>query len=413
IRSLSGHDFIIEDKSLSDSKRVDISVNGTLEDVLETAFKNRPFTYSIINNAIVIKRKPIENSVETKKAIIQTNVQGKVTDNQGSPLSGVSVLVEGTSKGTSTNDDGTFSLNVARNDVLVFSYVGFVSREIQYTGQTSLSVVLEPITTEMDEIVVIGYGTQKKRDLTGAVTQINAEKLVNESPSSVQDLLRGNVAGLNVGYSASAKSAGSLQVRGRKSLTAGGTPLIVLDGVIYNGSLNDINQQDIETLDILKDASSAAVFGAKAANGVIMITTKKGTKGKAAISFDANYGLATMANDQPIYDAEGYLTFRQAVIESINENFKPHQFADPRQLPADITISEWLAYDASGGDPVEVWLQRLNMKQVEIENYKAGRSIDWYDRVFQTGPRQDYTASLSNSKDDVSYYWSLGYQDSK
>lgn len=345
----------------------------------------------------------------------QQQISGTVLDAEQRPIEGVTVSIKETSNQTQTNGNGYFTLQVETMGVhtLLFSMIGYEPVEVETEVVAGLEVSMRNAENPLDEVVVIGYGTQKKRDLTGAVVQINAEKLANENPSSVQDLLRANVAGLNVGYSANAKDVGSLQVRGRKSLTAGGTPLIVVDGVIYNGSLNDINQQDIETLDVLKDASSAAVFGAKAANGVIMITTKKGSGGKPTISFNANYGVATLSNDRPIYDAEGYLVFRQAVIESMNENFRPHQFGDPRKLPANIGLEDWLAYDASSGDPVEVWLQRLNMKQVEIENYQAGRSIDWYDRVFQNGPRQDYTASVSNTNEDVSYYWSLGYQDNK
>lgn len=422
IEKQSGYIFIWNDDALLHT-RVTMKLNNTPIGVaLNALFAGTPYMYTIREKSVIVTRKgdklsrPSSVSFRTTDPDVQQQrISGTVRDREQQPLEGVTVRIKGTSFQTQTNADGHFTLQVAAPGTvtLVFSMVGYESTEIQTGPSSGLEISLKSADNPLEEVVVIGYGTQKKRDLTGAVVQISAEKLDNEAPASVQDLLRGNVAGLNVGYSASAKAGGSLQVRGRKSLTAGGTPLIVVDGVIYNGSLNDINQQDIETLDILKDASSAAVFGAKAANGVIMITTKKGTTGKASINFDANYGLATLATDQPIYDAQGYLTFRQAVIESMNENFKPYQYADPRQLPANISIDEWLAYDPSGGDPVEVWLQRLNMKQVEIDNYKAGRSIDWYDRVFQTGPRQDYTASLSNSKEDVSYYWSLGYQDNK
>ncbi|WP_222852246.1 SusC/RagA family TonB-linked outer membrane protein [Olivibacter sp. SDN3] len=342
-------------------------------------------------------------------------VTGMVSNAEKQPINGVTVVVKGTGTATQTDEKGNFNVQagVSGSATLLFRMVGYEEKEIVTGSAKGLQVVLDYAENSLDEVVVIGYGTQRKKDLTGAVSQINAEKLENENPTSVQELLRANAAGLNVGYSASAKNEGSLQVRGRKSLTAGGTPLIVLDGVIYYGSLSDINPNDIETFDILKDASSAAVFGAKAANGVIMITTKRGKEGKTVINLDANYGIASMSVNQPIYAADGYLSHRENVMKSINENHQPYQFSDPRQLPSDISLDQWFAYDNSSGDPIDIWLQRLNMKQVEIDNYKQVKSIDWYDRVFQNGRRQDYTVNISNSKKELTYFWSLGYQNNE
>src|SRR5699024_2059283 len=153
---------------------------------------------------------------------------------------------------------------------------------------------------------------------------------------------------------------------------------MVVDGAIYYGALSDINPYDIKSIDILKDASAAAVYGAKAANGVIAITTKKGKKGKPVINFNANVSVATMEVNEPIYQGKEFIAWRTDVENSIHGfNQKPYQFNDPRKLPSDISTDEWLAYDASSGDPVNVWLNRLNFNPIEIKDYKLGKTIDW------------------------------------
>ena len=332
------------------------------------------------------------------------------TDNQLMP--GVTLNVKGSTRGTVTDGNGRYRLgNISPTDTVVFSFIGYTNNIQPVGNRHEIDVQLEPTTASLNQVVVIGYGTQKKKDLTGSVSSVNAEKLEDEHPKTVQDILRGNAAGLNVGFSASAEGGGSLEVRGRKSLTAGGTPLLVVDGVIYYGNLSDINPYDIANVDILKDASAAAVYGAKAANGVIIITTKKGVEGKPRINFNATFGIASMEVNQPINSAQGYLNWREDVMKATHENAQPYEYADPRTLPSNISTEQWLAYDNSGGDPVTVWLQRLNLQQVEVNNYKAGKSIDWYNKVFQKGLQQDYNISISNKKKDISYYWSMGYED--
>ena len=202
-------------------------------------------------------------------------------------------------------------------------------------------------------------------------------------------------------------------IRGKSSLSAGTYPLIVVDGIIFDGDLIDINPSDIEAIDVLKDASSAAIYGAKSANGVILITTKKGKSVKPIISFKTNIGLANMAIEQRPHSPESFLKYRQAAMEGLDVEAEPYKYADPRTLPSDISIDTWLAYTGAVEDPVTVWLQRLNFQNVQIDNYLAGRTVDWYDEVFQNGFRQDYSLSLSGKKEDISYYMSLEYMDNE
>lgn len=359
-------------------------------------------------------------SAQTSRVII-----GTVTDNQGEPLIGVNVVPKGTTSGSITDIDGKYSVSVSgKNTILAFSYIGYLTQEIPVGNQHQINVKMKEDTQNLEEVVVIGYGTAKKKDLTGAISTVRAEKMAVEAPRSVQDLLRASAAGLTISMSTDAAGTADLQVRGKNTLSAGSSPLLVLDGVIYDGSLQDINTMDIESIDVLKDASSVAVYGAKAANGVIAITTKKGKVGKPVISFNANVGTVHNSRLPKTVDGAGFIKFRQEYGESLMTSqelaTQPGKFADPRDLSAaGADMLAWYNYDQK--TPVSAlpdentlmnrWLTRLNFKSIEIENYLNGVETNWDDIVYQTGLQQDYTVSLSNRTDNLSYYWSLGYAD--
>ena len=344
------------------------------------------------------------------------DVSGTVTGVDEGPLPGVNILIKDTSVGTVTDVEGNYRLQVPSGDaVLVFSSVGYTTEEIQVGNNTVIDVELSPDLQSLDEIVVIGYGAVKKKDLTGSVAQIDATKIAHQSPNSVTDILRANIPGLNVGFSNSPKGVSQMEVRGKNTLTAGASPLIVVDGMIYNGDLSDINPADIDKVDVMKDASSAAVYGARASNGVILITTKRGTSEKPTISINTSFGVATNATVEKPYDPEGYANWRTDVFKSIYVNHKdtPGIFDNPNNLPSGVTLEQWLAYDGAAGDPTTAWLNRIGFQDVEIRNYLAGKSVDWYDKIFQTGLRNDFTVSLSGAKDELRYYWSINRTDNE
>jgi len=325
-------------------------------------------------------------------AMAQKTVTGKVTA-EDLPLPGVTVVVKGTTVGTVTDPDGNYSLSVPANaKTLLFSFIGMKTQEIEIGTQSSISVDLLPDVIGLEEVVAIGYGTMKKSDLTGAVSTVKSSQIENEKPQALQDMLRGNIAGLQVGFSTNAKGGGDMEIRGDNTLKASSNPLIVLDGVIYQGALEDINPNDIESIDVLKDASSAAVYGSRSANGVVLVTTKKGLKGKPIINVNSSVGLATMGTLEEVYDPYGFVSWRTKVMQSLNyyntaTNTKLYKFEDPKNLPQGVTKEMWL--DGSAGDETDIWLARLGMLPVEITNYKAGKSVDWTDMVFQNGLRQD------------------------
>src|SRR5574344_237217 len=231
------------------------------------------------------------------------SVKGRILDSAGEPIIGATVKVKGSKTGTVTDLDGNFNIDAAPGAMLEVTYIGYKPQVIK-AGREFMNVKLAENAETLNEVVVVGYGTMRKKDLTGSVVQINPNKLADENPGTVQDLLRGT-PGLQIGYDPSAKGGGaSIQLRGQNSLyTEGGhnSPLIILDGMAFNGELSEINPDDIAQIDVLKDASSAAIYGAKAASGVLIITTKKGKEGKPVINVSSNFGANTKAAYRDVF----------------------------------------------------------------------------------------------------------------
>lgn len=364
------------------------------------------------------------------------SVTGTVIDAQGEPVIGASILVKGTTNGVITDIDGKFVLsNVPDNAVIQVSFVGYKTQEINVDGQTSLRITLAEDSQLLNEVVVVGYGTMRKKDLTGSVIQIRPGETAMEAPKSVQDVLRGT-AGLNIGLSTSAKGGGDIEVRGERSVSDVSThsPLLILDGMPFYGELSEINPNDIGQIDVLKDASAAAVYGAKAANGVIIITTKKGVQGKPTVNFRANIGFDTRASYQKYYDADGYMQFREdwykAETYGVNPStgrYEAYQQRDasgnlvvpngyydrPDRLPAGVSLDDWRSNGSlqltDGETDAGLYARRLNLAGVLLDNYLAGRTFDWYDNCFRTGLNQDYSVSVSGASDRINYYLSIGY----
>lgn len=364
---------------------------------------------------------------------------GTVTDaSTNQPIGGVSVTVVSQTTGTQTDENGRFSLLVPANGQVALSFAGYVAQTLKVPATGELSVRLELTGSSMEEVVVIGYGQARKRDLTGAITQIRPEKIADQNPNTVQDIIRGT-PGVSVGFDPSAKGGGSIQIRGQRSVyTAGGRndPLLILDGTIFYGELSEINPDDIEQIDILKDASAAAIFGAKSANGVLIITTRKGKKGKPKINFTSNLALVTMGANRPVFGPEGYMQYRQDWytaptygINTATSNYGAYNTPVPatgnvnrpgyyeRPTVANlakygITIDQWRAYTSAtnGSDSdEEIWAKRLLMQGTALTNFLSGQTYDWYDQSFRTGINQDYNISASGATDNMNYYLSMGY----
>ncbi|WP_170864374.1 SusC/RagA family TonB-linked outer membrane protein [Fodinibius roseus] len=383
--------------------------------VLKKILEPYNLTYSRINNRTFAISFDLTRYATKKEQKAQEQIQGVVTDAEsGETLPGVNVIVKGTTTGTSSGSDGTYKLTLeSLRDTLVFSFVGYQTREVPIDGRTEIDVALQPQAIAGDELVVIGYGTAQRKDVTGSIGSVNiSERAQVESITNLEQFFQGTVPGLNAGLATGPRGSTSLEVRGRNSIQAGNDPLIVLDGAPYYGNLSAINPNDIQSIDVLKDASAAAVYGASAAAGVIEITTKQGGDAEPSITFNSSVGFTENGSNQRPYGPEEYLQQRSDVATRQNPGQPDHYYSDPRDLPADLTLEEWKAMDsATSGSPEEIWLGRIGLASNEIENFMNGKTIDWYDQVYQKGVRTNQNLSLSGREGGLNYYWSLGYTD--
>lgn len=413
------YSIVLNSDAFDLSKVISVNAqNASINDVLVQIFSGQNASFKIDGKKVIVSKAQSESG----KYYPADSIKGCVMDSNGEPVIGASVVVKGKElKGTSTDLDGNFSLDVAPGTVLTVSSIGYLAKEVTVGKESTITISLSDDKTLLDEVIVVGYGTQRKRDLTGSITHINASELQGEAPNSVQDIIRGGVAGVNMGLATDVSGDAAIQIRGKNTLSAGSSPLLVLDGVVFNGSLVDLNPADIESIDVLKDASSAAIYGAKAASGVIMITTKRGSEsGKPQINLNANVGMAQAARVAGMMDADDFIQFRQDYFDGlIPENEKalyPERYSDPRTL-SQVSQLEWYNYGLTSPvssipadvDLIEVWLFRLGLQASEIENFKAGRITDWDELFYPKALQQDYTVSVSNRNDKSSYYTSVGF----
>ncbi|MDO4163674.1 MAG: TonB-dependent receptor [Bacteroides sp.] len=350
----------------------------------ENSFKgNRKALMALLLCAGFIATQPIKAVAEpaapsTWEAQQQKQtITGTVTDQTGEGVIGASILEKGTTNGTITDIDGNFSLSVEAGATLVISYIGYKSQEVVATPGKTMNIKLEEDSEMLEEVVVVGYGTTKRKNFTGSVSTVKAAEspLALMPTSNAMDILRGTATGITVSQQQGAGQSPSLLVRGQKSVNGGTDPLIVMDGVIYMGSFRDIDPASIESMSVLKDATSLAAYGSQAANGVIMITTKKGKMGKPVITFNTSWALSTATCKPDVLSPEDYVK-KVNLLNGLDE----------------------------GADPT--WMQDF-----EYENYQNGKTIDWWDYSTRTGLMQNYSASVSGANEKINYYLSATYTD--
>lgn len=341
-----------------------------------------------VNETIIIKEidKGLTAVVEDR-ILEQLSVSGTITDENGDPLPGATVLEKGTTNGTTTDVNGQFKLNCDGEALLTVSFVGYETREIAVNNRSVLDISLDIDSEQLDEVVVVGYGTQKKSDLTGSVVRANLDAFRNQPNTSVIQSLQGTVPGLNVGAVTRPGENPDISIRGRNSLSGSTDPLIVLDGIIYRGSLVELNQNDIESIDILKDASSKAIYGSQAANGVLIITSKKGSKNrKPVFNFSTYRAIQTPSNILEPQNRDEYL-------QKIHNYYYEEAFLGP---------------DYTSPDPSFDITQVFVDSRAE-EGYNDGTDTDWLDLATQNGLVYNADISLAGSTDNVNYYLSAGY----
>ena len=308
-------------------------------------------------------------------AFAQQRVTGTVTDAAGEPVIGASVVVEGTTTGTTTGVNGQYSLTVPAKSTLVFSFLGYKEVKVEVAGKTSIDITMTEDAAALDEVVVIGYGTVKKRDLTGAVSSVKSDVVKLTPSANPMESLQGRIAGLDITKSSGQAGAGvSMQLRGNRSISEGGNPLILIDGM--PGDYSSLNPNDIETIDVLKDASATAVYGSSGSNGVIIITTKKGKAGKLNVNFDAYVGISDW---------------------SVLPQMSPDHYVS--------TVIEAQTWAGTYDEQQDV------LNEAMREAYDKGHVIDWADAILNTGVTQNYSVSVSGGNDKTQAYFSANYSE--
>ncbi|PXX21461.1 TonB-dependent receptor [Arenibacter sp. ARW7G5Y1] len=348
-------------------------------------------TITVTDKKTILIQKDLPNNIMKWQ---EPEITGTVTDSNGTPLPGANIIEKGTSNGVTADFDGNFSIKIADNNaILIISYIGFTTKEVQVNNQTNISVSLKEKEASLDEVVVIGYGTVKKSDLTGSVVSLDADQLNQVNVVSADQMLQGRVAGVQITQTSHAPGGGvSVRIRGTGSITAGQEPLYVVDGfpinnvstangrlnsgfegsLPVNNPLNSINPADIKSIEILKDASAAAIYGSRGSNGVVIITTKSGISGSAPqFNFNTSYSVSKIRNKIDVLSTSEYINIMNQ-LEIARGNAEP--FND------------------------------------EFIN-SVGAGIDWQDEILQTGSTQSHNLSLSGQSGGTTYYSSLSYYD--
>jgi len=318
-------------------------------------------------------------TLASQRAFAQTAIKGKVADETGTGMPGVNVLQKGSSNGTTTDTSGDFTISIsdASNAVLVFSFIGYETLEETLNGRTTVSVALTPSVQSLQEVIVVGYGTQKKSDVTGATVRVDSKSLQEVPVSNMALALQGRAAGVDIQRTSSRPGgATQIRIRGNRSLGATGDPngpvptnndpLLVVDGIPYSGTINDINMNDVVSVDVLKDASATAIYGSRGSNGVIIITTKRGKAGKPQITYDGYYGITSVLDKYKLYDGPEYNAYR--------------------------TLAG--TYSATADENAML---------------TAGKQTDWQDLMYKNGIMTSHSLAVSGGNDATQYAVGAGY----
>jgi TonB-linked SusC/RagA family outer membrane protein len=408
IRSLRVYDIVYDAGLMKTARPVTIDVkNASVEEVLDESFKNQPFTYTLRGNTIVIQKKatpiqPVE--VEEKK-----KVRGRVTDRQRKPLPGVTVRIKGTQSGTVTAGDGSFALEADEKAVLQFSFIGYQSKEVQITSTSDLTIVLEENNSTLNQVVVQAYGTAKVKDITGSVAHLGTKEIRNAPMgATIQSMLQGKVAGVNVAIqSASPTSPISVIIRGASSISGNNQPLWVIDGVpdystntatsgnIVN-ALYNLNLNDVESIDILKDASATALYGSRAANGVVIVTTRRGVEGmRPTIELSTRLGLQVQDfNSYQYMEAPQYIDFANKAARE--EAYTRGAFDYFTRL----YLNEQAFFNLNTSE-----FSRNSFTTLPGAYYEG--NTNWMNEVTRNPLSQQYDLSLRGGTPNIAYYVSL------
>jgi len=386
IEELSEFFFLANEKLVDFNRSVSLSVkNKKIDEILDMLFAGTDVVYTITDRKIILAPSYLAENTQQ-----QRSVSGKVTDSGGQALPGVTVVVKSTTQGTVTNANGDYSLsNLPEEATLVFSFVGMQTQELIVGNQTSINVRMEEGTIGIEEVVAIGYGSLKKSDITGAIKQADLEPYKNVAANNILERVKGVVPGLNVNGTNTAGAVPGMIIRGQNSTAASNSPLIILDGAIYNGSIGDINPDDIKNFTVLKDASATAIYGSRSSNGVIIIETidGQGINGKPKFGLKLDYGISNELTPLKVYDGKGYIQKYLDYLQYTNPN------ATIENVIPNLQANEYKNYNATPNHE---------------ETIKDG-----YDLVSQIGKKFNTSLNISNSLEKIRYFASVSLNNQK
>ena len=389
-------------------KKVTLKMKGaTPSQVLDEAFKGTNLVYKITGNLITIKEVKKDETLVAK---------GVVKDEKGEPMPGVSVIIKGTVTGTSTDTKGNFQLRVPENSILLFSFLGMETESLLCDSEDPVTIVMKERVNEMDEVLITGYQIFKKRELTSSIVSLGAEDIIEPVGSSLDQMLQGKVPGMSVMQMTSTVGAApKIRIRGSSTIIGNREPLWVLDGIVLSdpvkldptklnsmdrvnligNAISGLNPEDIERIDVLKDASATALYGSKAANGVIVITTKRGKVGAPSIRFSTSMSFM----ERPSYNKQFRMNSKERI--EVSEEIQNRGLQFDGFSPSDV------GYE---GALYRLWDGQITMNEFyrEVKKMKE-ENTDWYDLLFRNSFSQSYTLSASGGTDRADYYFSVGY----
>ena len=387
--------FVYDVNEVNLDRKVDVDAkNRPVSEVLNEVFEGTDVVYAMEGKNIMLMKRSKKEALATGQQRTAHTVKGIVTDADDEPIIGANVKVEGTSAGTITDLSGRFTLDVPDGAVLQVSYVGYVSQNVKVGGKRDIAIRLMEDAQALDEVVVVGYGSMKKSDLTGAVVSANLKDFEKAPNTNIIQSLQGTVPGLNIGQVTSAGSTPDISIRGTNTLSGNKSVLIVLDGIIYTSSLSSLNPNDIESIDVLKDASATAVYGAQAANGVLLITTKKGKQGRTKVDFSSSYTISTPTKDLRPMNRQEYLDFTKEFWYD-----KAYIGPDYTTPNPEFNVADYL--------PSPAMLDSNQPDGISSKDYS------WWDAGTRTGSMWENRLSLSGGTEAMSYLISFSNTDQK
>lgn len=384
IETKSDYRFFYIDKLVDLNKKISVRAeNQQIEQILKLLFDKTNIDYVINKRQIALKEKRTtitpasqkkENSFQQQGKIIT----GKVTDSEGEPLIGVNIREKGTANGAITDINGSYLINVSTPEgELIFSYIGFSEKKVEIANQEAINIIMDNTATVLDELVVVGYGVQKRSDVTGAISSVSSEKINSTPTTSVGEMIRGAAPGIQVSLgSAAPGGSSSILIRGRRSLSGDNSPLFIVDGVPMS-SIDDINSNDISSIEILKDASAQSIYGARAANGVVLVTTKRGQSGKPKITYNTYIASQNLYRNFNFYNGEQFAALRKEAY-----------------------------YNANG-----YYDEEDTFRGLMLEILESGESVDWEKLMIKPAFQQKHDVSIQSGGDKTKMALSFGFYD--